>query len=116
MKNNWHFQYCSLNRTIDGDSLVLDVKTGFYHTAEVHVRLLGVDTPDRNKDPEGWRMSRAYTDNWLAESGGLTFTCTGADKYGRRWLGVIRNTLGESLGDALINSGLGVVYVGGKKP
>lgn len=115
MKNAWHFQYCTINRVIDGDSLVLDVDTGFNHSATVHVRLLGVDTPERGRDPEKWRKAREYVENWLAEAGALSFLCVGPDKFGGRWLGTLRNSRGESLSDVLIHSGLGVPYNGGKR-
>ena len=114
MKNAWLFSYCTPNRVIDGDSLVLDIDTGFNHAATIHVRLLGVDTPERS-NPEGWRKAREYVENWLAEAGELSFMCVGPDKYGSRWLGTLRNKLGESLSDVLIHSGLGVPYDGGRR-
>src|SRR4030067_1095376 len=115
MKTLWFFQHCQLDRVIDGDSLILLIDTGFCHSATVHVRLLGVDTPER-VNPEGWRRAREYVANWAEEAGALSFMCSGHDKYGGRWLGTIRNNLGESLSDALIRSGHGVPYCGGKKP
>lgn len=115
MKNAWQFSYCTPERVIDGDSLVLKIDTGFNHAATVHVRLLGVDTPERN-NPEGWRLAREYVENWLAEAGELSFLCAGPDKFGGRWLGTLRNSRGESLSDVLIHSGLGVPYNGGKRP
>ena len=115
MKEGWEFKYCEVDRVIDGDSLVLSIDTGFYHSAKVHVRLLGVDTPERTEDAEKWRLSREYVSNWLIEAKELSFFCTGPDKYGRRWLGVIRNHRGESLADVLIFSGHGVRYHGEKK-
>lgn len=110
----WNFTRCTLDRVIDGDSLVLLVDTGFRHFAKVHVRLSGVDTPERT-DPEGWRKAREYAENWLAEAGGIMFSCFGEDKYGGRWLGSIFNVRGESLSDALIASRVGVPYDGGKR-
>lgn len=115
MKALWLFPYCKLDRVIDGDSFVLDIDTGFYHSAKVHVRLRGVDTPERGRNPEGWRQAREFVENWIGGSSTLSFACTGHDKYGRRWLGTVRNSLGESLSDALIDAGLGVVYDGGRK-
>lgn len=115
MKTLWLFPYCKLDRMIDGDSFMLDVRTGFYHKAEVHVRLLGVDTPERSRDPEGWRLAREFTENWFADAVAPTFACTGPDKYRRRWLGTVRNSIGESLSDSLIHSGLGVPYDGGRR-
>lgn len=115
MKTLWLFDRCTPHRVIDGDSLVLVVDTGFNHSAKVHVRLIGVDTPERNTNPEGWRLARAYVEDWLAEAGALSFSCVGPDKYGGRWLGTLRNNLGESLSDALIHSRLGVIYDGGAR-
>lgn len=115
MKNKWVFDRCTLAEVTDGDSLWITVDTGFDHAATVHIRLLGVDCPER-KDPEGWRLARGFAINWLAEAGKITLECFGPDKYGRRWLGRILNNLGESLSDALIESRVGVPYTGGKRP
>lgn len=116
MKTPWVFTRCTLDRVIDGDSLRIVVDTGFHHTANVHVRLLGVDTPERGRDPEKWRLAREFVENWFNASGRLEFECHGVDKYGGRWLGNILNDTGESLGQSLIASGLGVFYDGGRKP
>lgn len=113
MKNVWMFDRCTLDSVIDGDSLRIVVDTGFDHTASVHIRLLGVDCPERN-DPEGWRLAREFAGNWLAEAGKITLECFGREKYGR-WLGRVRNSLGESLSDALIESHVGVHYTGGAR-
>lgn len=115
MKSPWLFTRCDIGRVIDGDSLTLVIDTGFYHSATVHVRLLGVDTPERGRDAEKWRTAREYCRNWIIESGKIVFECYGPDKYGGRWLGKIINSEGESLSDALISAGLGVQYDGGKK-
>ena len=80
MKTLWVFPYCTLDRLIDGDSFMLDVKTGFYHKAEVHVRLLGVDTPERGRNPEGWRLAREYVERRMEEAQTVSFSCTGPDK------------------------------------
>jgi len=107
------FERCALDDVIDGDSLRIIIDTGFDHTARVHVRLLGVDCPER-KNPEAWRMAREFSATWMAESGKMTLECFGREKYGR-WLGKVRNSVGVSLSDALIASGFGVPYTGGKR-
>lgn len=111
----WTFDRCALDRVIDGDSMIVDVDTGFYHSAKVHVRLFGVDAPEKNKDPEGWARARSFSDAWLRGTKTLKFLCRGPDKYGRRWLGALHNDLGESLSDALLTQGLATPYRGGKK-
>lgn len=115
MKNAWLFTRCTLDRVIDGDSFRLVVDTGFHHAANVHVRLLGVDTPERGRDPEKWRLARELVENWFNASGRISFSCVGQEKYGR-WLGNIINENGGSLSQSLIDSGLGVFYDGGRKP
>lgn len=116
MKTPWLFTRCTLDRVIDGDSMRIIVDTGFYHAANIHVRLLGVDTSERGGDPEKWRLAREYAENWFAEAGEFVFECRGPDKYGGRWLGGIINEEGEALSQALIGSGLGRPYDGGKRP
>lgn len=108
----WTFSRCTLDRVIDGDSMRIIVDTGFYHTANVHVRLLGVDTPERGRDPEKWRTAMQFAEKWFADAGKFSFECHGPDKYGGRWLGKIINRKGESLAQALIDSGHGAMYDG----
>lgn len=115
MKTPWTFSRCEVIKVTDGDSVQLHIDTGFNHAATIKVRLLGVDCPERT-NPEGWRIAREFAIRWLVETYPVTLECYGPDKYGGRWLGIIRNNMGESLSDALINSGFGVVYNGGKKP
>lgn len=115
MKNPWLFTRCKLDRVIDGDSMRLIVDTGFHHSANIHIRLLGVDTPERGRDPEKWRLSREFAESWFSDAAKFTFECVGQEKYGR-WLGTVHNGSGGSLSQALIIAGLGVVYMGGAKP
>lgn len=112
-KSMWLFTRCELGEVIDGDSIKLSVDLGFYVNTTVHIRLLGVDCPERN-DPEAWRLAREFAQNWLTETGKITLECFGREKYGR-WLGRVFNAQGKSLSDALIDSGFGVPYEGGKR-
>lgn len=112
----WTFERCIPVRAIDGDSCVLSVDTGFNHSAQVHVRLLGVDTPERGRDAVKWAEARIFTESWLfAGTDDLIFECVGHDKYGGRWLGTIKRHNGDCLNTALLDAGLAVKYDGGKK-
>lgn len=116
MKTPWLFTRCALVRVIDGDTAQISVDTGFWHSAVVHIRLLGVDTCERGRDPEKWRLAREFAQNWFNEAGKFVLESHGPDKYGGRFLGRIINSEGESLADALIASGFGIPYDGGRKP
>lgn len=109
----WLFPRCTMKRVIDGDSVEIIADLGFGVAATVSVRLLGVDTPERGK--EGYAEATEFTRTWLANAEGLRFECSGKDKYGGRWLGTLRDGMGESLTDSLIAAGMGVAYSGGKK-
>lgn len=113
MSEPWMFERCQVLRAIDGDSVRIVVDTGFKHAATVDVRLLGVDTPERGQP--GYAEAAAFTRDWLASAGRIVLECHGEDKYGGRWLGVLRDHAGASLADALIAAGLGKPYFGGKK-
>lgn len=112
----WVFERCVAVRTIDGDSCVLSIDTGFNHSALVHVRLLGVDTCERGRDPVKWEAAKSFTEGWLHSTmDNIIFECAGHDKYGGRWLGTIKRHNGDCLNTALLDAGLAVKYDGGLK-
>lgn len=63
-----------LDRVIDGDTYVFDIDLGFYVTTRQHIRLLGLDCPERGT-PEG-RLATAYARKWLDTFGGLVLLRT----------------------------------------
>ncbi len=77
-------------RVIDGDSLVvlLDLGLGVHlgrGNEGAHLRLLSIDTPERNEP--GWFAAREFTITWLAEAGDanwpLRIQTLRADNFGR---------------------------------
>jgi len=87
-----------VKRVIDGDTFVL------FHVGikgEEHVRLSGVDTPEK-KSP-GADEATAFTVAWLKQ-GPSEFTTCKRDDFGRLLASVVRGR--ESLSGALIESGL----------
>lgn len=82
-----------VKRVIDGDTFVL------YHVGvggEEHVRLLGVDTPERGQ--ENFKEATQFTQEWIAQ-GPFSLEACSRDKYGRL-LGTVRRQT-DDLGDAL---------------
>ena len=88
-----------LNRCVDGDTADLEIDLGFYLTATVRCRLLGVDTPERGK-PD-YKKATAMLHNLIVsqmDNEGYFIVHIGkTGKYGR-WLVDIKNVnnvLGE---------------------
>ena len=88
-----------LNRCVDGDTADLEIDLGFYLTAKVRCRLLGVDTPERGK-PD-YKKATAMLHNLIVsetdDEGYFIVHVGKTGKYGR-WLIDIRNVnsvLGE---------------------
>lgn len=113
----WNFQNVTGKRAIDGDTVELIIDTGFKHTATVFVRLLGVDSVERKQNPEKWALAKEFTRFWMDAYPAMTLECHGEDKYGGRWLGIIRSKLDPqvSLNDAILDAKLAIKYNGGKK-
>jgi endonuclease YncB( thermonuclease family) len=113
----WSFKNVKGVRAIDGDTVELVVDTGFRHAATVIVRLLGIDSVEKKQNPEKWATAREFTHAWLAKSPSILLECHGEDKYGGRWLGIVRDALDPrvSLNDALLDAKLAIRYGGGKK-
>lgn len=86
-----------VKRVIDGDTFIL------FHVGtppEERVRLLGVDTPEKNQ--LGFEEAKALTKTWLAKGPSTLTTCQ-RDSFGRYVATVERD--GETLADALIQAG-----------
>jgi len=82
------YQYkAKLIRCVYGDTADLDIDLGFYLTARVRCRLIGVDTPERGKTD--YKKATAMLENLIAQQGdgeGYFTVSTGkTGKYGR-WL------------------------------
>ena len=81
-----------LVRCVDGDTADLDIDLGFYLTARIRGRLLGVNTPERGKPDFG--IATAMLENLIAsvrdEDGYFTVRTEKTGKYGR-WIVDIDN-------------------------
>lgn len=103
-------------RTIDGDTIVVEVDLGFWLRNTVHLRLAGVNAPELHgaSRPAGL-AAQAFVADWLAAvdphaTWPLSLLTSKADAFDR-WLAVVtRQGDPLSLNDALLASGHAVVY------
>lgn len=110
-------------RVIDGDTVELMVDIGFQTFRQVDTRLYGVDTPEiygvkKWADAEKTTYTEEYakgkkasdfTAHWLDENcGDCRAETLGTGKYGR-WIVKLYAPSGETLNDALLESGNAVV-------
>lgn len=105
----------TLDRVIDGDTIVVDIDLGFdIHETEQAVRLAHVNCPELPTD-EG-QKAKDFTINWLKhakrEGWPLILQVTRYDareKYGRVLAYIFRGDDPVSLNDQLLQAGMAVV-------
>lgn len=67
-------------RVVDGDTAQITLDHGFKTTSEQRVRLLGVDTPERNQ--ENWKEATAFTKSQI-EGADIYVQTFKSDVFGR---------------------------------
>ena len=120
VQTDTYWRRARLVKVIDGDTLDLEIDLGFYLYTIQRVRLLGIDTPElRSKDPDErhrGQVAKAEVEMWLTVSeaaGGpwpLLVRTEKDDSFGR-WLAVIFNREGRSLGQYLLDTGFAKEYL-----
>jgi micrococcal nuclease len=111
--------YAKVERVIDGDTLEVIIDLGFTINITVHVRLLGVNTPEifgakaANSKVAGL-ASKAFVEQWVANTNSEVILTSydakklSQEKYGR-WLAVVKAKKDNSvINDLLISNGLAV--------
>lgn len=102
---------------IDGDTFKATVPIWPDLSADVSIRVAGVDTPELHATSQCERdlanKAKAFTDSWLM-TGPIMLTKITPDKYSGRVDAVVIGPTGN-LADALIAAGLGRPYNGGKR-
>lgn len=96
----------------DGDTAKLCLDTWFGDSKTAKFRVVGLDTPEKNrpKHDEAWHRAEELA----PVNSRIAVRSSKPDKYGR-WLAEIQLTDGRSLAGVLIEEDLGVFYNGGKK-
>lgn len=115
----WEYRARWVN-TVDGDTIDVVTDLGFgINGMAMRLRLLGVDTPERNEP--GYAEATAFTHKWLSENEDpkgrvaiatvrSTHDIDKADSFGR-YLAVVWNMAKtECLNEALLTGGYAKVY------
>lgn len=107
----------TVNRVIDGDSVVVDIDLGFdTWIKQQNVRIYGIDTPEtRTRDPlekAHGKLAKAFVERVLPVGSQIAITTVkDGDKFGRV-LGIIRTSAGIDVASALLEEHLAVPYDG----
>jgi micrococcal nuclease len=108
----------TLRRVVDGDTVDFDVDLGFYMTAALRFRILGVDTPElrggTSTTKAKAKISRAFVEEQLERATAIRIYTEKADSFGR-WLARVEYTtmdgtmqIHKDLATELIMGGYGV--------
>lgn len=104
---------------VDGDTLRADVAIWPDLTADVLIRVAGVDAPELNAstacEKDLARKAKLFTDTWVQTHAPLLIGMVKPDKYSGRYDAVVTGRDGASLATALIESGYGHTYNGGAR-
>lgn len=109
-------------RTVDGDTIDVELDLGFDITLKARVRLVGINTPEsRTRDLEekaAGLAAKEYVGKWLLHFCGnqciIETKLDGRGKFGRV-LGRVLSDDGVCLNDLLLAEGHAVPYDGGKR-
>ena len=105
-----------VSRVIDGDSMVVSIPIDFTYWT-MPIRIKDIDCPEvRTRDlveKELGFKAKAHVEN-LVGINIVSLQLSQFDKYGRL-LAVVHTQDGTSVGDSLIEAGLGRLYDGGKR-
>lgn len=105
----------TINRIIDGDTIIINVDLGYNITATQHFRVDGINAPEHNTT--AGQTATNYLTTLIPPTTRVTVTCSGPDKYGNRWLATITTPDGLSIGTEMLSSGNAFAWNGlGKKP
>lgn len=102
------YRVLSVRRVVDGDTVDLTIDLGFYLSAALRFRLLGVNTPEPGYP--GAAEATAFVTAWLALPGPMTIASRKADSFGRWLADVRRDGSSTSLSVELLDAGHAVPY------
>jgi micrococcal nuclease len=106
----------TIRRVVDGDTVDLNVDLGFYMTAALRFRVLGVDTPElrggTDETKAKAKLAKAFVEEKLFSATRIRVVTKKADSFGR-WLGDVtyyspHDNFSHNLAKELIEAGHGV--------
>lgn len=112
----------SINRVVDGDTVILNDANPPKEFLQNQGRLIGIDTPESRKakcvkEKQLGLEAKKFTEDFLAKKGDITVnyfpnaeTKKGWDSFGRYLITIEKN--GKDLADELVRAGLAVYYDG----
>ena len=111
---------------IDGDTLRADVPVWPMVSVDASIRVIGVDTPEltsagcaTKEENDAIKAAalaaKAFTESWINRNSPIVIGNVKPDAYSGRYDAVVTGAGGERLSDALIQSGHGRKYNGGKR-
>lgn len=112
----------SINRVVDGDTVILNDANPPKEFLQNQGRLIGIDTPESRKakcakEKQLGLEAKKFTENFLAKKGAIVVnyfpnaeTKKGWDSFGRYLITIKKN--GKDLADELVRAGLAVYYDG----
>jgi endonuclease YncB( thermonuclease family) len=103
--------YGKVTAVLDGDTFEVMIELGFGVKQEFHVRLDGIDTPEKNTE-SGKKAKQLVSDLILNKE--VILRDRGAEKYGRARASIELSN-GTDLTEYLIENKIGKEYHGGKK-
>ena len=104
------FEYASIVRVIDGDTVEIELDLGFSVKVKTRFRLANIDTPERGQS--GWQEATDFIKTYLNKP--VIIHSTKTDKYGRYLAEIfIESPNGlVSINQIILSKGLGVRYTG----
>ena len=105
-------------RVVDGDTVVVRARIWLGQDVETHVRLAGIDTPEKRGRCDEERnqalKAQAFAEAQLA-NGEISLRDIVPDKYGQRVVAHVITAKGEDLSQLLVAQRLARAYDGGHK-
>lgn len=105
----------TVDRVIDGDTVVVIIDLGFRASMKISIRLYGIDTPELKNPNNTGKVAKKYLQDRLPQGTPIIINTfkNKYDKYGR-WLGELWLE-SENLNQTMITVGHAIPYFGGAK-
>jgi micrococcal nuclease len=99
------YEFCRVEKIVDGDTVDVSVDMGFYVSTKVRVRLAGMNAPETYTEDGQVAKSQLSA---LCSGAEVKMYCEGKDRYGRWIAGLIRKTDDLDINAEMIRLGCAV--------